>query len=84
MYVVLFIILDFLIVALLLVAIYFIFKRIQKKHEEGNPYIENDLDEFRNETLHEQAKKELNKLAHIEEVAACRNSPKTAQGEEDN
>lgn len=82
MYVALFIILDLLIFALLLIAVYFLLKKIQEKREEEYPPIENDLDEFRNETLHEQARKERDKLAHIEEIAACRNSSDAGQGEE--
>ncbi len=82
MYVVLFIIMDLLIFALLLIAIYFLIKKIQEKREEEYTPIENDLEEFRNDGLHEQAQRDRDKLAHIEEVAACRSFPDTGQGEE--
>lgn len=82
MYVALFIIMDLLIFALLLIAVYFLIKKIQEKRQEEYTPIENDLDEFRNDTLHEQAKQDRDKLAHIEEVAACRSFPDTKQGEE--
>ena len=82
MYVALFIIMDLLIFALLLIAVYFLVKKIQEKREEEHTPIENDLEEFRNDGLHEQAKKDRDKLAHIEEVAACRNFPDTGQREE--
>lgn len=82
MYVALFIIMDLLIFALLLIAVYFLIKKIQEKRDEDYTPIENDLEEFRNDTLHEQAKKDRDRLAHIEEVAACRSFPDTKQGEE--
>lgn len=82
MYVALFIIMDLLIFALLLIALDFLVKKIQEKRQEEYTPIENDLDEFRNDTLHEQAKRDRDKLAHIEEVAACRSFPDTGQGEE--
>ena len=82
MYVALFIIMDLLIFALLLIALYFLVKKIQEKRQEEYTPIENDLDEFRNYTLHEQARRDRDKLAHIEEVAACRNFPDNKRGEE--
>lgn len=72
MYVALFIIMDVLIFALLLIAVYFLIHKIKEKNEREHAPIENDVEEFRNETLHEQAKMERYKLAHIEEVAANR------------
>ena len=75
MYVALFIIMDLLILALLLIAVYFLIKKIQEKRREENPPIENDLGEFRNGTLHEDARRDRDRLAHIEEVAGFRNSP---------
>lgn len=72
MYVALFIIMDVLIFALLLIAVYFLIRKIKEKNERERAPIENDVEEFRNETLHEQAKTERYKLAHIEEVAASR------------
>lgn len=82
MYVALFVIMDLLIFALLLIAVYFLIKKIQEKREEEHIPIENDLGEFRNDGLHEQAKRDRDKLAHIEEVAACRSFPDTGQREE--
>ena len=82
MYVALFIIMDLLIFALLLIAVYFLIKKIQEKRDEDYTPIENDMEEFRNDALHEQAKKDRDRLAHIEEVAACRSFPDTKQGEE--
>ena len=72
MYVALFIIMDVLIFALLLIAVYFLIRKIKEKNEREHAPIENDVEEFRNETLHEQAKMERYKLAHIEEAAANR------------
>lgn len=72
MYVALFIIMDVLIFALLLIAVYFLIRKIMEKYEQEHTPIENDMEEFRNEGLHEQAKTEQHKLAHIEEVAANR------------
>lgn len=82
MYIALFVIMDLLIFALLLIALYFLVKKIQEKREEEYTPIENDLEEFRNDTLHEQAKRERDRLAHIEEVAAYRDLPDIKQGEE--
>lgn len=73
---------DLLIFALLLIALYFLVKKIQEKREEEYTPIENDLEEFRNDTLHEQAKRDRDRLAHIEEVAACHDLPDIKQGEE--
>lgn len=73
---------DLLIFALLLIAVYFLIKKIREKRQEEYTPIENDLGEFRNDTLHEQARKDRDKLAHIEEVAACRSFPSEGQGEE--
>jgi len=81
-YVALFIIMDLLIFALLLIAVHFLIKKIQEKRDEDYTPIENDMEEFRNDALHEQAKKDRDRLAHIEEVAACRSFPDTKQGEE--
>lgn len=72
MYVALFIIMDVLIFALLLIAVYFLIRKIMEKYEQEHTPIENDMEEFRNEGLHEQARTEQHKLAHIEEVAANR------------
>lgn len=72
MYVALFIIMDVLIFALLLIAVYFLIRKIREKSEREHAPIENDMEEFRNEGLHEQARTEQHKLAHIEEVAANR------------
>ena len=72
MYVALFIIMDVLIFALLLIAVYFLIRKIMEKYEQEHTPIENDMEEFRNEGLHEQAKTERYQLAHIEEVAANR------------
>ena len=72
MYVALFIIMDVLIFALLLIAVYFLIRKIMEKYEQEHTPIENDMEEFRNEGLHEQAKTERYKLPHIEEVAASR------------
>lgn len=72
MYVALFIIMDVLIFALLLIAVYFLIRKIAEKYEQEHTPIENDMEEFRNEGLHEQARTEQHKLAHIEEVAANR------------
>ena len=82
MYVALFIIMDSLILALLLIAVYFLIKKLQEKHEEENPPIENDLGEFRNGSLHEKARKDRDRLAHIEEVAGFRNLPDETQVKE--
>lgn len=82
LYAALFIIMDLFIFALLLIALYFLVKKIQEKRQEEYTPIENDLEEFRNDTLHEQAKRDRDKLAHIEEVAACRSFPDTGQEEE--
>lgn len=82
MYIALFVIMDLLIFALLLIALYFLVKKIQEKREEEYTPIENDLEEFRNDTLHEQAKRDRDRLAHIEEVAACRDLPDNKRGEE--
>lgn len=72
MYVALFIIMDVLIFALLLIAVYFLIRKITEKYEQEHTPIENDMEEFCNEGLHEQAWTEQHKLAHIEEVAANR------------
>lgn len=72
MYVALFIIMDVLIFALLLIAVYFLIRKIMEKYEQEHTPIENDMEEFRNEGLHEQARTERYNLAHIEEVAANR------------
>ena len=82
MYVALFIIMDLLIFALFLIALYFLIKKIREKRKEEHTPIENDLGEFRNDTLHEQARQQRDKLAHIEEVAACRSFPGNKQEEE--
>ena len=82
MYVALFIIMDVLIFALLLIAVYFLIRKIREKSEREPAPIENDMEEFRNETLHEQAKTERHKLAHIEEVAASRDRRDEQIGEE--
>lgn len=58
MYVALFIIMDVLIFALLLIAVYFLIRKIMEKYEQEHTPIENDMEEFRNEGLHEQAKTE--------------------------
>ena len=52
MYVALFIIMDVLIFALLLIAVYFLIRKIREKSEREHAPIENDIEEFRNETLH--------------------------------
>ena len=52
MYVALFIIMDVLIFALLLIAVYFLIRKIKEKNEREHAPIENDVEEFRNETLH--------------------------------
>ena len=57
-------------------------KKNQEKRQEEYTSIENDLEEFRNDDLHEQAKRDRDRLAHIEEVAACRSFPDRKQGEE--
>ena len=82
MYVALFIIMDFLIFALVLIGLYFLYKKVQEKRREEEKPMDNDLGEFRNDALHEQARQEKDKLAHIEEVAACRSFPDSEQGEE--
>ena len=82
MYVALFIIMDLLILALFLIAVYVLIKKVQEKRREENPPIENDLGEFRNDTLHEKARKDRDRLAHIEEVAGLRKSPDKTQVEE--
>lgn len=82
MYVALFIIMDVLIFALLLIAVYFLIRKIREKSEREHAPIENDMEEFRNETLHEQAKTERHKLVHIEEVAASRDLRDEQIGEE--
>ena len=85
MYVALFIIMDLLILALLLIAVYFLVKKVQEKRKEENPPIENDLGGFRNEALHEEAKRDRDRLAHIEEIAGFRNPPdRTQEKESDN
>ena len=82
MYAALFIIMDLLIFALLHIALYFLVKKNQEKRQEEYTSIENDLEEFRNDDLHEQAKRDRDRLAHIEEVAACSSFPDRKQGEE--
>ena len=52
MYVALFISMDVLIFALLLIAVYFLIRKIREKSEREHAPIENDMEEFRNETLH--------------------------------
>lgn len=82
MYVALFIIMDVLIFALVLIALYFLFKKVQEKRQEEEKTMEKDLGGFRNDTLHELARQEKDRLAHIEEVAACRSFPNSEQGKE--
>ncbi len=67
----LFVILDLLIFALLVVAVLFLVHRIVEAREKERPAIENDLEEFRNDVLYEESREEMKKLAHIEEVAAA-------------
>lgn len=76
----LFVILDLLIFALLVVAVLFLVHKIVEVREKDHPAIENDLEEFRNDALYEESREEMKKLAHIEEVAA--NGPPVGEGEE--
>lgn len=75
MYVALFVIMDLLILCLLLIAVFFLLNKLRELRERENEPIENDLDSFRNDTLMEETDENLKRLAHIEEVAACRASP---------
>lgn len=76
----LFVILDLLIFALLVVAVLFLVHKIVEAREKERPAIENDLEEFRNDALYEESREEMKKLAHIEEVAAA--GPPVGEGEE--
>ena len=76
----LFVILDLLIFALLIVAVLFLVHKVIEAQDKDRPSIENDLEEFRNDALYEESRAEMKKLAHIEEVAACR--PPVGQGGE--
>lgn len=76
----LFVILDLLIFALLVVAALFLAHKIVEARDKDRPAIENDLDEFRNDALYEESREEMKKLAHIEEVAA--GDPPMGEGEE--
>lgn len=85
MYIALFIIMDLLILALLLIAVFFLLHKLREIRERERPTFENDLEEFRNEGLHEEARLDKERMAHIEEVAASRSltdSPNREESEE--
>ena len=77
---VLFVILDLLIFALLLVAVFFLVRTIMEIREAEKPTIENDLEEFRNDELYERSREEMKKYAHIEETTP--RTPPDIAGEE--
>ncbi len=77
----LFIILDILIFALLLVAIFFLVRWIVETSEKERPEIENDMDEFRNEDIYAEGKAQMDRLAHIEDVVL--NNPNTERKDGD-
>lgn len=76
----LFVILDLLIFALLVVAVLFLVHKIVEAREKDHPAIENDLKEFRNDALYEESREEMKKLAHIEEIVG--HGPPVGEGEE--
>ncbi len=78
----LFIILDILIFALLLVAVFFLVRKIIEIREKERPEIENDLEGFRNEGIYAEGKAQMDRLAHIEQVA-CRGNPEVGGEESD-
>ena len=50
--IVLFVILDILIFSLVIIAVFFLVRKIMEIREKEKPPIENDLEEFRNEELY--------------------------------
>ena len=66
--IVLFVILDILIFSLVIIAVFFLVRKIMEIREKEKPPIENDLEEFRNEELYEESREKMKQYAHIEEM----------------
>lgn len=66
--IVLFVILDILIFSLVIIAVFFLVRKIMEIREKEKPPIENDLEEFRNEELYEESREKMRQYAHIEEM----------------
>ena len=57
--IVLFVILDILIFSLVIIAVFFLVRKIMEIREKEKPPIENDLEEFRNEELYEESREKM-------------------------
>ena len=57
--IVLFVILDILIFSLVIIAVFFLVRKIMEIREKEKPPIENDLEEFRNEELYEKSRSSM-------------------------
>ena len=66
--IVLFVILDILIFSLVIIAVFFLVRKIMEIREKEKPPIQNDLEEFRNEELYEESREKMKQYAHIEEM----------------
>ena len=66
--IVLFVILDILIFSLVIIAVFFLVRKIMEIREKEKPPIGNDLEEFRNEELYEESREKMKQYAHIEEM----------------
>ena len=66
--IVLFVILYILIFSLVIIAVFFLVRKIMEIREKEKPPIENDLEEFRNEELYEESREKMKQYAHIEEM----------------
>ena len=78
--IVLFVILDILIFSLVIIAVFFLVRKIMEIREKEKPPIENDLEEFRNEELYEESREKMKQYAHIEEMV--RQEPPSQSGKE--
>ena len=66
--IVLFVILDILIFSLVIIAVFFLVRKIMEIREKEKPPIENDLEEFRNEELYEESREKMKQYAHLAEM----------------